>query len=553
MKFNKVSIYKLLSEFWFNIPSYQRSYVWSNDQWDILFEDILNAYEHNSKSEYFLGALVLQEKLKEHEVNYQYYDILDGQQRLTTIILLLSAIRDTLGLENHECKDAINELLFQKGNHVKRIPKRNRVTFEIRDESTKCYDSFIVINGSGTNEYNYNFQNNNLFACKQYFINKIHSSKLHISSDVPDLLGYILHNLVIIYVSSNDLEDAFRLFTVLNNRGMPLTHSDIIKAENIGCIPIEDQANAAKKWEEFESELGRDEFLHLLGYIRTIVKKEKAKYNLLKEFEQIYNIPNLNKGENILSVIETYGKIYQDLIIDYSDNIRKEDYKLCNLITIMVSELSTDWIPCYLYFYKKFNTNRLYEFVKKLERIAIYDLVTQETPTKRQQHMNDVLKLIYKSKTPIEVISSKELNNNFIEHIFKEKINNNIYGKKYAKYLLLRCEISTLDSDHRFFLPKTISIEHILPQRPEISSRWLKDFTEENIEYYKHKLGNLALLNRRKNSSLSNNDYVIKRSKYFASSMSVFATTNKIMNNDQFNLDTLKNRHDEIIYMSIKF
>ena len=92
--------------------------------------------------------------------------------------------------------------------------------------------------------------------------------------------------MIFIYVSTENREDAFRLFSILNNRGIPLTNADILKAINIG--EIENSGNKklaedyAKKWEDIQNELGGD-FDRFLEFIRTILLKEKARKSLLEE------------------------------------------------------------------------------------------------------------------------------------------------------------------------------------------------------------------------------------------------------------------------------
>lgn len=93
-----------------------------------------------------------------------------------------------------------------------------------------------------------------------------------------------------IYVSADELEDAFRLFTVMNSRGVKLRNSDIIKADNLGQIKDSTKRlEYAKKWEDTESYFAED-FDAFLSHLRTILVKQKAAVSLLKEFEDnIYN------------------------------------------------------------------------------------------------------------------------------------------------------------------------------------------------------------------------------------------------------------------------
>ncbi|MCD6417469.1 HNH endonuclease, partial [bacterium] len=92
-----------------------------------------------------------------------------------------------------------------------------------------------------------------------------------------------------------------------------------------------------------------------------------------------------------------------------------------------------------------------------------------------------------------------------------------------------------------------ISVEHILPQNPPNGSRWREWFTDEEIEQYKHKMGNLVLLNRRRNSSLSNLDFDKKKERYFKGSMSTFPSINNIMHKTEWRKEDIENRTNNML------
>jgi uncharacterized protein with ParB-like and HNH nuclease domain len=94
-----------------------------------------------------------------------------------------------------------------------------------------------------------------------------------------------MNNVLLIYVATQALDDAFRLFTILNDRGVPLRNSDILKSLNLGELDSEkDKAKYAQLWEDAENSLG-DDFDRFLNYVRTLPVKEKARLNVLQEFE----------------------------------------------------------------------------------------------------------------------------------------------------------------------------------------------------------------------------------------------------------------------------
>ena len=129
---------------------------------------------------------------------------------------------------------------------------------------------------------------------------------------------FLRNRVLLIYVATEDLDDAFRLFTILNDRGVPLRNSDILKSLNLGALEKNsDKARYAKLWEDAEGELG-DNFDRFLNYLRTILLKDKARLNLLQEFEdKIYEgkaPPLLRKGKDTFQFVERYLKHHRILL-----------------------------------------------------------------------------------------------------------------------------------------------------------------------------------------------------------------------------------------------
>ena len=139
---DRIILGKLFEDFWFLIPEYQRPYVWTPDNINDLLEDLWFAYENNPEDEYFVGSLVLK---KVTESSFDEYEVLDGQQRLTTFALMLCLLKNKTNEDT--TKKAIEESLFQKAIPIKRIPERPRIVYKIRGSSDKFLREFIL-NGS---------------------------------------------------------------------------------------------------------------------------------------------------------------------------------------------------------------------------------------------------------------------------------------------------------------------------------------------------------------------------------------------------------------------
>ena len=139
IKADKIEINSLFNDFWFLIPEYQRSYVWESDNINDLLDDLWYAFSNRRDDEYFLGSLVLK---KTKETNFDEFEVLDGQQRLTTFFIFMGVLRDIA--KDIDLKDACHDRIFQKANKYKKIPERIRLVYKIRDNVEDFIKTYIL-------------------------------------------------------------------------------------------------------------------------------------------------------------------------------------------------------------------------------------------------------------------------------------------------------------------------------------------------------------------------------------------------------------------------
>jgi len=261
----------------------------------------------------------------------------------------MAVIRDIS--EDTDLKEICQKRTHQKATRFKgNIPERVRIVYKIRDKVGDFIQDYVLKNdGTLSPKIEEAIKNNNTSI--SHMANAIKEMKSFFSDkNIEDFCEFLDSKLVFIYISTKSREDAFRIFTILNNRGIPLTSADILKSINIGEVPNEEKNKYAEKWEEIEGHLGKD-FNRFLSLIRTILVKEKANLNLLDEFEKnIYDKELLRKGKDTIDLIESYTDIYNKTILEP----KLTSYEYNNLIAIMNIGLpSSDWIPSVLFFAKK--------------------------------------------------------------------------------------------------------------------------------------------------------------------------------------------------------
>ena len=545
---NKGILKKIFSEeFWFIVPQYQRPYVWQEENIQELIDDLYYAFENKQNSEYFLGALVLK---RTTEKEFREYENLDGQQRLTTLCMMMAVIRDLI--KKPQYKYTLSQMIYQEENELLKVPSRNRIKYNTRDKVKDFVKDYIIANGSTRKRdlVNYHEDTNISVSNMAKAISTMHTI-FENKENLESFAVFLLNNVLFIYVSTDNTEDAFRLFTILNDRGIPLSNADILKSINIGEIGEEDLDEYSKHWEYLEEKYHKG-FDRFLSFVRTILLKNKPSSNLLDEYEKnIYQKNILKKGKNTIDFLIELDGIY-DKIIDLNDENLSNEYK--NLVTIMKLGLHSDeWIPTVLSYFLKFEYYNLDEFIKKLEYKFIGDLMSNVSPSKRRENLNNIIKTIeIVSKENMDILFENRELFDIDKNIFRKNINGDIYGKKYTKYLLLKMEYLMNDNSVYLSNYKEISIEHVLPQNPLKKSHWRRDFTEEQRKLWTNKLSNLVLISNKKNVKLANLDFKKKKEEYLKNRMDVFNSSKIFLDkSSKWDETNLRNRQNIMVNMLI--
>lgn len=523
------------SDFFFKIPDYQRPFSWDEDNFSNLVDDLTQS---QGDQQYFLGTLVLH---RQGERNT--YNVVDGQQRLTSLLILLACLRDLITDTNY--KRPLQGKIVQEASRVDGIPEKPRI--EVKD---RAIFKEIVLTDGGTlivkriedltePERRY-YQAINIFRKKL---------STYSQSDLEKFTEFVNQKCVVIYLSTSTFDDAFKLFTIVNDRGKQLRRIDILKAQNISpeavSIPtVRDRI--AQEWENLEKDLGESVLESLLYMIRLIYIKEKPQEDLLSEFEKkIFKKQLLSPGENFIDEVTTYGRLYQQLFMDY-DYFPDADpncIKFKSMINIMSQEFdASEWRACILFFAKKFNGTHLYEFILFIEKVYLADWVKGVRKDERFSTYSKILKSIDQSANPLYVINSINYDNASILQAIKSK---SFYGASYAKYFLLRLEV--LASEQNTFHEITAkSIEHIFPQNPKTESDWAKDPNFSELRDVVNTIGNLLLLSKGKNSSASNHEFEIKKERYLKPRVSDYPRSAQIILEKSWTIQKIKEKTREI-------
>lgn len=549
LKAAEVNLGKLFTnDYDFVIPEYQRPYTWGIDETLQLLSDLTSALERDTDEPYFLGSIVLVK-----EPGSTSSEVIDGQQRLTTLTLLLGVLRDLV--ENPKLRDAVQKFVEEPAVEWDDEPARARLALRPRDK--RFFNEYVQTNG-GTDrliEISDNITETDSQRALRDNAMALHSELAGWDQgQLRALFKMMGARTFLVTVSTPDLNSAYRIFSVMNSRGLPLAPSDIFKSQVIGAMPDVDKSHFADLWERLEEDLGRAEFANLFLYIRSVLSQSRAVRSLLVEFpEQVLDAYLPHDGKKFIrEILEPYARADIRLV---SYDFVGEEWTSVNAWLKSLNQLDNDdWRPVALWALKNHGDEPVFlgAFLKKLERLAASMLLRRVYATPRAQRYMTLLG---------QLVDGAGLDARAFELDDSEKLesirllDDELYTyTRIRKYVLLRLDSILANDPGASYDHRTITVEHVLPQTPREDSMWVRDFSDEERQYWTHRIGNLLLLNRRKNSQAQNYDFDKKKESYFTSKsgVAVFALTTQVLNESVWTPEVIRRRHEALKSLLVK-
>ncbi|MCX8524670.1 DUF262 domain-containing HNH endonuclease family protein [Chryseobacterium formosus] len=580
-------------EQFYNIPEYQRPYVWGVDQIENFLDDITNALESNKEKEYFVGCMIWNTRETESNgIKYKFQDILDGQQRFLTLFLLHAVLRNLSSSE--KLKTNVQNRLIQEADEFNNVPARNRIEFDIRDDKN-FIDRYIIneieLNSEILEQLAKNYDNSssvrNLANGMSIILNWFNAKEREDAENFQEFLvkfyTYLSNKVLALYLATpNNLDDAYNLFTVLNSRGLQLQVSDILRAQNLRVI-LDDKIRReyANKWSDFENKINLpyksfDEFLWAVVFIKMKYRSDDNQ-TLTKAFDFMFKKGLMVKGSETLDIVEKY--INHFLAVNNGSIATKDSaYLFSNINFILSSVYGSQYLTPLMHFKESFDEHNIVEFIVKIDNLFSLgwllgrrqSMTRTFTIIKRIEYYNDkvVKKELSKEEASRLMINDECLKYDYFdENISSEKplniddLENSLRNDRWGgfsgtkvnktRYLLLKLDLLMGSKNNQIQYNKnSSSIEHLMPQKIE-NTLWSID-----LDFHKewlHKIGNLVLIDRNKNSSLSNKNYEIKKTKYKGAIEARANTNYVLMQNNEWNQDAIIENQDRIVKLIMKY
>lgn len=528
------------------VPDYQRDYSWGNTEVSTLMEDLSGLYERNAaggqdaSDTHFIGSIVLipfdgaissqNEKLGSNPKlsKFEIVNIIDGQQRVSTISLLLLAIRDyakSRGFSIEESQN-VNNLLDtgRKTSEGCGIP-----VFHFSQENTQeCYDAMLF-----GDEHSFDRRKigaRRLSAAKEHFDSKLKEmfdadADADAAMHLNELVEQILYSLQIVEIDCGQDSDAFQIFESLNSTGVPLTPAEQVK--NLVLMRSKSIDVTLSHWEKVVENVGEDDLVEFLAqYLFCLRGRRVSRKDIYREFKDLLKSSKVSES---LDLMLGYAQIYNVLknpaagllaagaLKDLEDLSQKQVY-----VPLMVAA-------------KRFGINSK-DFASIADALLVFIVrhqVCSQSSNKFDVVFSEVCEMVNnEANSAADIVSffrQKQMDDTEFESMFK-KLSFPYSGtaQKKARVYLKRLEEKSKGADSPLQLQSaTLSVEHIIPKQPSIEQLqgWigkaeadalrdkdpkLDDFSEQTIM----SVGNLALLYVPENSAANNKSYREKLKRY---------------------------------------
>lgn len=516
MDASKTSILGLLSSQnrQFAIPVYQRTYTWNNIHCAQLFNDILNVMNHTNKN-HFIGSVVQISNKHGMISKVNVATIIDGQQRITTVSLLLLAMKHYIE-ENGGEVDSITseEIADYLVNSKKKGEEYIKMQLTRRDKET--YEALIH-----NKKIDEQPESNNIINNYNYFYKQLVSQQLNISNLYDGLAKLDVVEIAL----EREVDDPQLIFESLNSTGEKLTDADLIRNFLLMELDADYQKNIYENyWFPIEERLENTGTKGLTYFIRDYLTFKNIKIprqdDVYEDFK-LYFAKHYSRShtdiENLIKDLDKYSVFYKK-IISQTEKDPDINAKLESLNSIDVKVI----YPFLLKLYGHYNEEKLNknEFLRILNLIESY-LTRKIVLGQGTQGLNKVFVTFirdYDENQPVlsfeKAVLTKKGHHRFpndeefkIAFIAKDVYN---LSSKYKKHLLYTLEHSL--SNEKLQIDKGITIEHILPQNIENNEEWkteLGDSWKAVHNQYVHTIGNLTLTGY--NSSMSNKKFKEKK------------------------------------------
>jgi uncharacterized protein with ParB-like and HNH nuclease domain len=553
----------------YQIPFFQRSYVWKKDNWEELWDNILEekkAHIAGEDSEHFIGTIIIKQKLSE-TLGINPFDLIDGQQRLTTICILLKAIQDSL--QNDANKNFISSLLIFVDANGKQYIRLSHSKIDTK------YFTEIILSQDANKALTFNAykddiaeNRNNIQKCYIYFKSK---TKDLDQTELMAITNIILQKLPVIHMALSKEDDVQQIFDTINSLGIKLTTGELLKNYLFASKKVEPYYNPywetvfeededdVKFWNENKT-AGRiprtviELFLH--GFLTIKTEKLSKLERLFKEYKAYLKDATDNDKIAFSKELKEYAEIYRNFPSDI--NLKEftfADYEKRFFYLIDKLDINTV-MPLVLYIYKNIlDINERRNIIETLESYLVRRTACRLTTKNYNNLFVSIMGEMKKNNVTTQMAFKQILlgykdDTNVMptDTQFSVAFSSSHIINKYAEGILF-CVTLYLNThkymDNNMLNNNNLSLEHILPKKWRNHWNNPKVTDEATRDHKLLTLGNLTVVKGKLNSSMRDGAWGKKQKAL--KQYSIFKITTDYINTTTWNETNISNRANDLL------
>ena len=546
------SIDSLLHEKTFEISFYQREYSWKMDHWTDFTDDLHAALD--SDKGHFFGFMTFKDS--DHADN----EIIEGQQRITTVLIFLATVRD-LCIEHgiNGIKNRIQErYICNSDDWNGSIDLKPKIVLSRADK--EFFRKFIQKEGTFKDKVE-KFKlerallssNELIFQCYKYFYK-------YLSDDIEGLpyqdkenrlrqyTTSLLKKFIVVVTRVDNQLVAYNIFQMINDRGEDLTTSDLFKIHLCNVVNNE-QEFIETYWDDVRSRIISGKINKYLWHFWLSTYGAVSEPKLLGELLQ--NITDHNQAFKYLEQLGDEVDAYEALLNPISENWSVKDEEIASLLSDLKIISPIIPIPLLMAANKHLKPVEFKKVIQLCINFIFRYLTIGERESKElltlfsEMAVNIRNKKINNSEDVRSLLLKKDIDE---EELYAILVNKDIKMTSIAKYIFKKIEIHLEPNWEKF--NKKLTLEHILPQKPD--SEWKEYMQEHNMEHelLVNKLGNLTLLHGKINSKIKNKFFTKKRENYEKSSR--LRINEKLSSLDSWNKNDIESRQEQLSKYSLE-
>ncbi|HVX37790.1 MAG TPA: DUF262 domain-containing HNH endonuclease family protein [Hyphomicrobium sp.] len=513
-----LSISGLLSgPYLLNIPIFQRPYSWGLEQAEQLLDDLMEAasigFAGEADRDYFLGAVVLMDapgiettKLSRRMAQREF-GVIDGQQRLVTLMTLLAVLRDLeIDPRTSVAKRVQGMLLAQQGSRFRRT---ERFRLHLAGRERAVFEESVLLPGSSAlprDVAKLSFPEATLINVRDRFRTLLAEMPRSARKDLTD---FIADRCYVVVIVGTDIDRSHQMFVVLNERGKKLQRNDILKSDILSRMTTSDIGWAGRTWDDMSLALGED-FEPFFGHLRAIFGY--ARLPIVTGVRRV--IRDAGGSEAFFKdIFVPYAKAYV-LIRSNGEGVLSAD--MSRTLRYLNRLPDADWAPAAVLALKQWkrDPDRAAFLLSEVERLAMLTRLLCAGSGKRARRFAELVKAI-RSDEPIDATHPVlQMSRDEVRSIAFHLRDLHKRNPKVCRLLLMRLSDEMGDASIGAD-PDLYTIEHVLPQRPSASSAWRQCVpnAEARAELVDC-LGNLVLITQQENDKARNASWPEKREIY---------------------------------------